>query len=226
MLARGALGNPWLFRELLGRRRAPAEPGEVLGELELDDRARRSSTSAAARGALPTQVLPLVHRAPGARPRHARPSRRLRSAAGASRALATLSPERRRLSARRALLSPRPTRGPAGPRYTAAPLTGSAADEPRSQSGVLRPGRGRNRHASEARHAERRHPHPRRSPEAQGRARPALDREASRGRRTDQGGPGVRRHRRELRVRRRQERAGDAREPHRPAAGEAADGDA
>ncbi len=38
-----------------------------------------------------------------------------------------------------------------------------------------------------------------------------LHREAPRGRRADQGGARVRRHRRELRVRRRQERAGDAR---------------
>ena len=44
-----------------------------------------------------------------------------------------------------------------------------------------------------------------------------LHRQAPRGRRADQGGARVRRHLRELRVRRRQERAGDARGPDRPA---------
>src|SRR5919199_27763 len=34
MLARGALGNPWLFAQLLGRREADATPDEVLAELE------------------------------------------------------------------------------------------------------------------------------------------------------------------------------------------------
>jgi tRNA-dihydrouridine synthase B len=34
MLARGALGNPWLFSELLGARRAPPTPAEVLDELD------------------------------------------------------------------------------------------------------------------------------------------------------------------------------------------------
>ena len=33
MLARGALGNPWIFEELLGRRSAPPSNGEVLSEL-------------------------------------------------------------------------------------------------------------------------------------------------------------------------------------------------
>ncbi|HYF27042.1 MAG TPA: tRNA-dihydrouridine synthase [Baekduia sp.] len=32
MLARGALGNPWLFEEVLGRREAPPTPEEVLAE--------------------------------------------------------------------------------------------------------------------------------------------------------------------------------------------------
>ena len=43
-----------------------------------------------------------------------------------------------------------------------------------------------------------------------------------RGRRAHQGGARVRRHLRELRVRRREERAGDARVAHRPARGQAA----
>jgi tRNA-dihydrouridine synthase B len=34
MLARGALGNPWLFEQLLGRRAQPAGPDEVLAELD------------------------------------------------------------------------------------------------------------------------------------------------------------------------------------------------
>jgi tRNA-dihydrouridine synthase len=34
MLARGALGNPWLFAELLGGRDRAAEPDEVLAELD------------------------------------------------------------------------------------------------------------------------------------------------------------------------------------------------
>jgi tRNA-dihydrouridine synthase B len=34
LLARGSLGNPWLFEELLGRRSGPPERGEVLAELD------------------------------------------------------------------------------------------------------------------------------------------------------------------------------------------------
>jgi tRNA-dihydrouridine synthase B len=34
MLARGALGNPWLFEQLLGRRATDPTPGEVLAELD------------------------------------------------------------------------------------------------------------------------------------------------------------------------------------------------
>ena len=51
--------------------------------------------------------------------------------------------------------------------------------------------------------------------------RAPLDRQASRGRRAHQRRARVRRHRRELRVRRREERAGDARAPHRAARGAA-----
>ncbi len=70
MLARGALGNPWLFAELLddpdpvapAQTHAPTRE-QVLTELELDDRARRRAPRRAARHALPAQVLSLV-RAP------------------------------------------------------------------------------------------------------------------------------------------------------------------
>jgi len=34
LIARGSLGNPWLFEELLGRRCAEPEPGEILAELD------------------------------------------------------------------------------------------------------------------------------------------------------------------------------------------------
>ena len=34
LLARGSLGNPWLFQELLGDRLAPPEPAEVLTEID------------------------------------------------------------------------------------------------------------------------------------------------------------------------------------------------
>ena len=71
MLARGALGNPWLFAELLGpprsvetdRDRACADAPsreEVLAELELDDRSRRRAPRRAACDALPAQVLSVV----------------------------------------------------------------------------------------------------------------------------------------------------------------------
>ena len=60
MLARGCLGNPWLFEELVRERASSPTRAEVLAELDwvieraaqhLGDRARR---------ALPAQVLPLV----------------------------------------------------------------------------------------------------------------------------------------------------------------------
>ena len=61
MLARGALGNPWLFAELLGRR--AGEPGrdEVVAELEWVMDAAAEHLGDGARRALPAQVLPLVH---------------------------------------------------------------------------------------------------------------------------------------------------------------------
>ena len=69
MLARGALGNPWLFEQLLGPRRgAGADPRGGAGRAELDDRPRRRAPRRAPRDALPAQVLPLVHPAAGTRP--------------------------------------------------------------------------------------------------------------------------------------------------------------
>src|SRR4051812_12499484 len=70
-------------------------------------------------------------------------------------------------------------------------------------------------------HAEGRHPHPRGTREAQAGDRVPVDHQASRGRRAHQGGARVRRHLRELGVRRRQERAGDAGGAHRHAGGQA-----
>src|SRR3954451_5726067 len=70
-------------------------------------------------------------------------------------------------------------------------------------------------------HAEGRHPHPRGTREAQAGDRVPVDHQASRGRRAHQGGARVRRHLRELRVRRRQERAGDAGGADRHAGGQA-----
>ena len=66
LLARGSLGNPWLFEELLGRRAAEPDRDEILAELDwvIDVRARAPGRRA--RDALPAQVLPLVHRAAGA----------------------------------------------------------------------------------------------------------------------------------------------------------------
>ena len=63
MIARGSLGNPWVFEELTGRRTAPPEPAEIVAELELGARRRRAALGPGARGAQPAQVLPLVSRA-------------------------------------------------------------------------------------------------------------------------------------------------------------------
>src|SRR3954469_13387796 len=71
-------------------------------------------------------------------------------------------------------------------------------------------------------HAPRSDPHPGRTRQAQGRARFPRRRQAAGGRGAHQGGARVRGHHRELGVRRRQERAGDARAADRPARGQAA----
>src|SRR3954449_4666986 len=77
-------------------------------------------------------------------------------------------------------------------------------------------------HRRTAPDAEGRHPHPRRPREPQEGDRAPLHRQAPRGRRAHQGGPRVRGHLGELRVRRRQERAGHARGADRLARGQAA----
>ena len=69
MLARGALGNPWLFARLLGEREAEPTREEVLAELDwVMDRAVEHLGPERA-GPLPAQVLPLVRRADGRRAR-------------------------------------------------------------------------------------------------------------------------------------------------------------
>ena len=49
MLARGVLGNPWLFRELLTGEEHSAEPGGGLPRARVDDGARRRAPRAGAR---------------------------------------------------------------------------------------------------------------------------------------------------------------------------------
>ena len=62
MIARGSLGNPWLFEELTGGRAAPPAREEIVAELLWVDRPRRGAPRGRAGRALPAQVLPLVHR--------------------------------------------------------------------------------------------------------------------------------------------------------------------
>ena len=88
MIARGSLGNPWLFEELTGRRRQPPAREEVVAELLWVDRSRRGAPRQRASGALPAQVLPLVRGAPGAAAggrRGAAAQRRSRPRPGADR---------------------------------------------------------------------------------------------------------------------------------------------
>ena len=66
MLARGSLGNPWLFEQLLGGREA-SPPRRDRRRAALGRRPRRRAPRPGARGALPAQVLPLVPGAPGCR---------------------------------------------------------------------------------------------------------------------------------------------------------------
>ncbi len=70
MIARGSLGNPWIFAELTGARDAPPGRGRDRGRAALGARPRRGALGAGAGGPQPAQVLPLVRR--GARLRGAR----------------------------------------------------------------------------------------------------------------------------------------------------------
>ena len=221
MLARGALGNPWLFAQLVhGRELRPDARGGPV-RARLDDRARRRAPRRAARHALPAQVLPLVCDP---------------SAAGGEggQAPAGIPADGAHAGARAGAAGPglpafragrlSPSREGSRPRYTAAlaeapgPATSPLAagfcvlrtGPPTAIEGhmpkdvILTPeGLQKLKDELELLSTEKRREVAERIKEAQR----------------------VRGHLRELRVRRRQERAGDGREPHRPAAGEAADGD-
>jgi transcription elongation factor GreA len=70
MLARGALGNPWLFAQVLGTRASEPTSDEILDEWEwvLDRGAEHLGGRPG--GALPAQVPPVVRRAARRDPRH------------------------------------------------------------------------------------------------------------------------------------------------------------
>ena len=133
MLARGALGNPWLFDEVLGARDRRADPrARCCAELDWTIDAP-SSTSARTARALPAQVLPLV------RARCASSTERAAaagscSAATARAALATAA--RCRRAARTRALTAR--RACSRPRYTAALAEPSARPFPARSRALLR----------------------------------------------------------------------------------------
>ena len=62
MIARGSLGNPWVFEELTGRRAAPPSQAEIAERAPLGDRPRRGAPGDRARSAISAQVLPVVLR--------------------------------------------------------------------------------------------------------------------------------------------------------------------
>ena len=107
LLARGSLGNPWLFEQLLGvGARASPSREEILAELDwvIDSRGRASRRGA--RHPLPAQVLPLVRRA-ARRRRAGAPggaARRCTAALEAAREL--LRTPEHRLGGRRSELEP------------------------------------------------------------------------------------------------------------------------
>ena len=111
MLARGSLGNPWLFEQLLGARDARADARGGPRRARLGDGPRRRAPRRRARGALPAQVLPLVRR------RGSAAARRCRTRSSATASLAEARARSLRWSARARLRRPqRRSR-----RYTARP---------------------------------------------------------------------------------------------------------
>ena len=69
MIARGSLGNPWIFEELTGRAGRAADRERDRRRAALGDRPRRGAHGPRARRPLPAQVLPVVPRAARGRPR-------------------------------------------------------------------------------------------------------------------------------------------------------------
>ena len=64
MLARGALGNPWLFAQVLGERDEEPTRGRDHGRVALGDRPGRGASGPGAGRPLPAEVPPVVRRAP------------------------------------------------------------------------------------------------------------------------------------------------------------------
>ena len=103
MMARGSLGNPWVFEELTGA--AASHPtGRGRRRAALGDRSCRAASRHRASGPLPAQVLPLVRGAAG------RPGRARRRASAQRRPAA-----RRRLIAENSWPLRRPRYNPATP---------------------------------------------------------------------------------------------------------------
>ena len=204
MLARGSLGNPWRFERLLGQREGEPSAAEVTRELRwviesAEDHLGVERAGRYLRKFYPwyADVLGLTKRAaPAARDgaRHGRRPPR----SGRFGGLARSRPGRLR----------RPPQDPLQARRSA-------------DSGCYTPAsfRGGNGRVS---HGEGRDPHTSGPRRAEVEDRLPLDAAPARGGRAHQGGARVRRHLGELRVRRRQERAGDAREADRRPRGEAA----
>ena len=141
MLARGALGNPWLFSQLLGRAQGEPTPEEVRRELDWTIERAVEHLGRATRHALSAEVLSVVPAAAGTGARggqapaggaaESRDAERRPGAAGAGSAPAG----GRRLSL---------TRGGAPPRYTAALSRADGPSHPRSQRGFACRAEGRN----------------------------------------------------------------------------------
>ena len=207
-----SLGNPWLFEELLGPPSSrPRARGA--GRARLGDRARRRASRRRARGALPAQVLPLVPGAPGPRPIAARRMQASLQARGTiAGARGALRLCRRRSPRRRGARVGAPL-GLASLAILLRSLVPAAAIS-RRQAGSC--GSHRPSTATEGHMPKDVILTPEGLEKLQEELALLSTEEAARGRRAHQGGPRVRRYHRELRVRRRQERAGDARGTDRP----------